>query len=72
MPQGINYAMADLYPGLYNGGDTSTLANPGADDQEALNENPDVTNAVSPNTPTVKSILLAIGVIAALTFIMGR
>ena len=66
----LGFAMTDLYPN-YGGVDTSTLANPESDDQQALNENPDVAETVTVTTARKKNIFIALGVLLALIVFFG-
>lgn len=67
----LSFAMADIYPN-YGGVDTSTLATPDADDQQALNENTEVAEKATANSPTKKkNIFLALGVLLALIVFFG-
>lgn len=66
----LGFAMADLYPN-YGGVDTSTLATPEVDDQEALNESPDLADAGVPNHARKKNVFLALGVMVALVVFFG-
>lgn len=66
----LGFAMADLYPN-YGGVDTSTLATPEADDQQALNESPEVADTVTVTTARKKNIFLALGVLLALIVFFG-
>lgn len=66
----LGFSMADLYPGA-GGVDTSTLATPEVDDQEALNEDVKVAEKSSVKEASGKSIFLALGVILALIIFFG-
>lgn len=66
----LGFAMSDLYPN-YGGVDTSTLANPEADDQQALNENPEVADKAVTPSARKKNIFLALGVLLALIVFFG-
>ena len=66
----LGFSMSDLYPGA-SGIDTSELATPEADDQEALNENINVAEKSSGKEASKKNIFLALGVMVALIIFFG-
>lgn len=65
-----NYAFADLYPN-WGGVDTSNLAQPEPDDQEALNENVSVAEEATTSQAKSKNIFLALLVLVALVIFFG-
>lgn len=66
----LGFAMSDLYPN-YGGVDTSTLVNPEADDQEALNEDTKVASESTTKEARGKNIFLALLVLVALIIFFG-
>lgn len=66
----IGYSFRDLYPNM-TGLDTSTLANPEADDQEALNEDVNIAEESSMTQASRKNIFIAIFVLVALVVFFG-
>lgn len=68
MKMGFSYA--DLYP-TYSGVDTSNLATPGVDDQDALNENVEAAENASVKEANKKSVFLTIGVMILLVIFFG-
>lgn len=66
----LGFAMSDLYPN-YGGIDTSTIVNPEADDQEALNEDTKVATESSRAGARGKNIFLAMIVMVALVIFFG-
>ena len=70
MPNELGFSMADLYPN-YGGIDTSTMVNPEADDQEALNEDTKIINEATTKEARSKNVFLALGVLVALIIFFG-
>lgn len=66
----LNFAMSDLYPN-FGGVDTSTLATPEVDDQDALNEDVKVAEEASATEAKGKNIFLAFLVMVALIIFFG-
>ena len=66
----LGFAMADLYPN-FGGYETSTLATPEADDQDALNEDTKIADQAVTSEARKKNIFLALGVLIALIFFFG-
>jgi hypothetical protein len=66
----LGFSMSDLYPN-FGGVDTSTMANPEADDQEALNEDTKVASEASSKEARGKNILLAMVVLVGLVVFFG-
>lgn len=66
----LGFAMADLYPN-FGGHDTSTLATPEADDQDALNEDTKVADQAVTSEARKINIFLALGVLVALIIFFG-
>lgn len=66
----LAFAYKDLYPG-FAGVETSTMAQPDADDQEALNEDRTAAEISDAKNPTTKSVLLAVLLIACLAALLG-
>lgn len=64
------FSMADLYPNM-GGVDTSTLANPEVDDQDALNEDVKIAEASTVTEAKSKNIFIALGVLIALVIFFG-
>ena len=64
------FAMADLYPN-FGGVDTSTLATPEVDDQDALNEDVTIAEESSSTEARGKNIFIALAVIIALIIFFG-
>lgn len=66
----LGFSMSDLYPN-FGGVDTSTMANPEADDQEALNEDVKVASESSTKDARGKNIFIAMVVLVALVVFLG-
>lgn len=66
----LGFSMADLYPN-YGGIDTSTVVNPEADDQEALNEDTQIASEATTKEARGKNIFLAMVVMVALVIFFG-
>ena len=66
----LSFSYRDLYPGM-SGLDTRTLANPEADDQQALNEDAATTEKADIKNPSGKKIMLAMLVIVCLVGFLG-
>ena len=66
----LGFSMADLYPN-FGGVDTSTLATPETDDQDALNEDTKVAEEASVTEAKGKNIFLAFVVLIALIVFFG-
>ena len=66
----LGFAMSDIYP-TYGGIDTSTVVNPEADDQDALNEDTSVAKEATTKDARSKNIFLALGVLVALVVFFG-
>lgn len=66
----LGFSMSDLYPN-YGGIDTSTIVNPEADDQEALNEDTQVATESSTKGARGKNIFIAMIVMFALVVFFG-
>jgi len=66
----LGFSMADLYPNM-GGLDTSTMANPEKDDQEALNEDTAIINETVSKEARGKNIFLALGVLVGLIIFFG-
>ena len=70
MTHELSFGYADMYPN-WGGADTSTLATPDVDDQEALNEDTKIAeNSSSTEAPT-KSVFLAIFILVLLVIFFG-
>ena len=63
------FSLRDVYPNL-GAVETSTAVNPEADDQEALNQNPEEAQQAGRNA-SKRNVFLAIGVIIALIIFLG-
>lgn len=70
MSHELGFSMADLYPN-YGGIDTSTIANPEADDQEALNEDVKVASESSTKNARGKNIFITLIVLISLVVFFG-
>ena len=68
--QETGYAYADLYPG-WGVIDTSTVAVPETDDQDALNENVIVAENSDMKNASKKNIMIALVVLVALIIFFG-
>lgn len=66
----LGFSMADLYPNM-TGVDTSTLVNPEADDQEALNEDTKLARESATKDARGKNIFLALAVFVGLVIFFG-
>lgn len=66
----LGFSMADLYPN-YGGIDTSTLATPEVDDQDALNEDTQVAEEASTTEAKGKNIFMAFIVLVGLIIFFG-
>lgn len=66
----LGFSMSDLYPN-YGGVDTSTVVNPEADDQDALNEDTKIAGASSSKEARKKNVFLALAVLVALIIFFG-
>lgn len=66
----LGFSMSDLYPN-YGGVDTSTIVNPEADDQEALNEDTKVALEADTKEARGKNIFIAMIVLVALVIFFG-
>lgn len=66
----LNFGYADMYPN-FGGVDTSTLATPDNDDQDALNEDVKIAENSSSTEASSKSVLLAILVLVLLVIFFG-
>lgn len=66
----LNFAYSDMYP-AFSGVDTSNLATPDVDDQDALNEDVDVAEGSSSTEAPKKAIFLAILVLVLLVIFFG-
>lgn len=66
----LGFSMSDLYPN-FGGIDTSTLASPETDDQDALNEDVKIAEEASATEAKGKNIFLAILVLIALIVFFG-
>ena len=66
----LAFTMGDLYPAMSTF-ETGNLANPDADDQQALNENASLANKTDVKTARPKFVWLAVGVIVAVVVLMG-
>ena len=66
----LGFSYSDLYP-TYGGVDTSTVVNPEADDQEALNEDTKIVNEASSKDARGKNIFLALAVLICLIIFFG-
>lgn len=66
----LSFAYSDMYP-TFGGVDTSTLATPEVDDQEALNEDVEVAENSSATEAPKKSIFLALLVLVLLVIFFG-
>lgn len=66
----MSFSMSDLYPN-YGGVDTSTLANPEVDDQDALNEDVKIAEMATKTEPAKKNIIISIVVLVALIIFFG-
>lgn len=66
----LGFSMSDLYPN-FGGVDTSTLATPETDDQDALNEDTKVAEEASATEARGKNIFLAFMVLVALIVFFG-
>ena len=64
------FSMADLYPNM-GGVDTSNLATPEVDDQDALNEDVAIAEESSTTEARGKKIFLAMAVLLALIIFFG-
>ena len=66
------FSFRDLYPNQATATEeTSTMANPDKDDQEALKENTKVTEKGDMRGASKKNVFLAIGVLVALVVFFG-
>lgn len=70
MQRSANFYMKDMYPGM-SGIETSTLANPETDDQDALNENTQASEKVDMLNPSTKGVFAGIGLILAIGIFLG-
>lgn len=66
----LAFSFKDLYPS-WAGIETSNLATPEVDDQEALNESVEVAEESTTTEAKKKNILIALGVIVALVIFFG-
>lgn len=66
----MDFSIGDLYPAMTLNA-TEHLANPGVEDQEALNENADVSKNATTKASRPKYIWLAVGVVLAIVVFMG-
>ena len=66
----LGFSMSDLYPN-YGGIDTSTIVNPEADDQDALNEDTKVAMESDSKGARGKNIFIAMLVLIALVIFFG-
>lgn len=66
----LGFSMSDLYPN-FGGVDTSTVVNPEADDQEALNEDTKIIGEASSKEARGKNIFLALAVLIGLIIFFG-
>ena len=66
----LGFSMADLYPN-YGGIDTSTIANPEVDDQDALNEDVNIASESSTKYARGKNIFIAMIIMVALVIFFG-
>ena len=66
----MGFSMSDLYPNM-GGVDTSTLANPEVDDQDALNEDVKVAEASTTTEASKKNIFIGLGILVALVIFFG-
>lgn len=64
------YALADLYPN-FTGVETSVLANPEPDDQDALNEDITVAEESTQLTASKRNIFIALFIFVALIIFLG-
>ena len=64
------FTMGDLYPAMSTF-ETGNLANPDADDQNALNENAALAEKTDVKHARPKFVWLAVGVIVAIVVMMG-
>lgn len=67
---GLGLFMKDLYPN-YGGLETSNLATPDSNDQDALGEDREIQEKVSLTESSKKNILLAFGVLILLVVFFG-
>ena len=66
------FSFRDLYPNqATKTEETSTMANPDKDDQDALNENTNITEKGNMRGASTKNIFLAMGVLIALVVFFG-
>ena len=66
------FSMRDLYPNyIAQEEETSTKANPDADDQDALNEDTQITEKADTRNASRKNVLLALAVLVALVVFFG-
>lgn len=70
MPNELNFGYADLYPN-WGGIDTSNLATPEVDDQDALNEDVGVAENSTSTEASKKSVFLAIILLVLLVVFFG-
>lgn len=66
----LGFSMSDLYPN-FGGVDTSTIVNPEADDQEALNEDTSTIKEAKTKEARGKNIFLTFAVLVALIIFFG-
>ena len=66
----LGFAMSDLYPN-YGGIDTSTIVNPEADDQEALNEDTKIAKESTTKDARGKNIFIALIIMVGLVIFFG-
>ena len=70
MSDGLGLYFKDLYPN-FSGVDTSNLATPSTDDQDALGEDVEIAEKVTTTESSKKNILLALAVLVALVVFFG-
>lgn len=70
MASELGFSMSDLYPN-FGGVDTSTMANPEKDDQEALNEDTEIIKETVSKEARGKNIFLALAVFVGLIIFFG-
>ena len=66
----MTFQWGDLYP-AESTFETGNLANPTAENQEALNEDAEIAKAADAKTARPKFVWLAVGVIVAVVVLMG-
>lgn len=66
----LGFAYSDLYPN-WGGIDTSQLATPEVDDQDALNEDTNISEKASSTESSKRNIFLALAVLLGLVIFFG-